>query len=502
MVQASMMGSADAERLTALAQTSSTDAQRAEADADDAALGAPAAGVYENKSGGIIDTLNGLLDQAQAQLGGARKKETNGLHTFALLKQSLDDGSRFSNKDLNEAKAGISESGEAKATATGDLAATSKALAADTKDLEELKQYCASEADDFATEQKNRGEEIAALKAATAAISGATGAAAQVSFLQVKSNVGFEAARFLRQLAQGKDGSAELAQLASRVSSTVRLAARAGNDPFSKVKGLISSMISKLEADASADATKKAYCDKELSESAASKNDKAAEVKKLSVKIDKMQARSATLKQEVATLQSELSSLASSQVEMDKVRMAEKAIYAEAKPELEAGIQGVQVGMKILKEYYASSSSGSGGAITSILGFLEVIESDFSTALAERVSAEDSAQSEYEKMSQDNKVTKTAQEADVTYKTQEMTTLESDLTATSADREGVQTELDSVFEYIGQLNKMCVARAETYKEKAGRRTAELAGLKEALQILNSEAGLLQSGALRGVKRHM
>jgi len=261
-------------------------------------------------------------------------------------------------------------------------------------------------------------------------------------------------------------------------------------------------MISKLEEEASADATKKAYCDKELNDSAASRNDKAAEVKKLSVKIDKMQARSATLKEEVATLQSKLSALASSQVEMDKVRMAEKAIYAEAKPELEAGIQGVQVGMKILKEYYASSSSGSGGAITSILGFLEVIESDFTTALAERVSAEDSAQSEYEKMSQENKVTKTAQEADVTYKTQEMTTLESDLTATSADREGVQTELDSVFEYIGQLNKMCVARAETYKEKAGRRTAELAGLKEALQILNSEAGLLQSGALRGVKRHM
>merc|ERR1719382_2389752 len=106
-----MMGSADAARLAALSQVSSSD--------DDA--GAPAAAVYENKSGGIVDTLNGLLDQAQSQLSAARKKETNGQHEFALLKQSLDDATTNFNKDLAAAKAGISDSGEAKAAAGGDL---------------------------------------------------------------------------------------------------------------------------------------------------------------------------------------------------------------------------------------------------------------------------------------------------------------------------------------------------------------------------------------------
>merc|ERR1719401_1100097 len=109
-----------------------------------------------------------------------------------------------------------------------------------------------------------------------------------------------------------------------------------------------------------------------------------------------MQARSATLKEEVATLQSELAALAKTQAEMDKVRSEEKAIFADARPELEAGIKGVQVGSKVLKEYYSASSSGNQGAAQSILGFLEVIESDFAKALSERIAAEDAAQSQYE----------------------------------------------------------------------------------------------------------
>merc|ERR1719382_1187524 len=492
-----MMASADAARLTALSQMSASDSQQE----DDAALGAPDAAVYENKSGGIIDSLNGLLDQAHSQLSAARKKETQGQHDFALLKQSLDDSTKFSNKDLAEAKAGIAESGEAKATATGDLEAASNALAADQKDLAELKEYCSSEADDYATDTKNRADELAALKAAIDAISDATGAAGQVSFLQLKSNVGFKAATFLRELAHGKDGSAALAQLASRVSSTVRLAARVGNDPFSKVKGLISDMIAKLEKEASADATKKAYCDKETAEATSSKNEKAADAEKLSVRIDKMAARSASLKEEVATLEGELAALASAQVQMDKVRASEKANFDADKPELEAGIKGVQAGAKILKEYYGSSGSDNKGAVNSILGFLEVIESDFTRALAERSAAEDSAQAEYEKITQQNKITRTAKEQDRKYKEQEIGQLASDIATAKTDRESVQTELDSVLDYLAELNKMCVAKAETYEERAAKRAAEVAGLKEALDILNSEAGFLQRGTLRGVKKH-
>merc|ERR1719410_1761397 len=89
---------------------------------------------------------------------------------------------------------------------------------------------------------------------------------------------------------------------------------------FDKVKGLISDMIARLEKAAGADATKKAYCDKELAESNEKKSEKSDEISKLTSKIDQMAAKSAQLKEQVAALQSELSNLAKSQAQMDKLR--------------------------------------------------------------------------------------------------------------------------------------------------------------------------------------
>merc|ERR1711892_1639241 len=89
-------------------------------------------------------------------------------------------------------------------------------------------------------------------------------------------------------------------------------------DPFAKVKGLISNMIEKLLSEAQADATEKAYCDKEMAETEAKKADKEAAIEKLSTSIDSMIAKSGKLKAEVATLQKELAALARAQAEMDK----------------------------------------------------------------------------------------------------------------------------------------------------------------------------------------
>ena len=45
-------------------------------------------------------------------------------------------------------------------------------------------------------------------------------------------------------------------------------------DPFAKVIGLITTMIERLEGEVEADATEKAFCDKELSETNVVKADK------------------------------------------------------------------------------------------------------------------------------------------------------------------------------------------------------------------------------------
>jgi len=483
MVEATSLSTADASKLTALLQNSQ--------DSEDSEMGAPAAAVYKSQSGGIVDTIQDLHDKAEAQLDEARKAETKNLQAFEMLAQSLNDEIKYATKDLDKAKKNLAASAEAKATAEGDLAVTSKDLDEDIKALATLHQDCMSGAEAFEAETASRGEELTALATAKKVIQEATSGAASQSYSFMQTGMSssadlakFEAIRFVRDLAQ-KQKSTMLAQLSQKM-------AVAG--PFDKVKGLISSMIEKLLAEAQADATEKAYCDKEMAETEAKKADKEADIEKLSTSIDSMTAKSAKLKEEVATLQGELAALARAQAEMDKLRAEEKAAFDKNSAEMKKGVDGVKMALKVLNEYYAkadkshASADGAGGGI---IGLLEVCESDFSKGLAEMIAAEETAANEYEKTSKENAITKATKEQDAKYKGKEAKGLDKDTAEATADRSGVQEELDAVNEYYTGIKERCIAKAETYEERVKRRTAEIAGLKEALTILEGEAVLLQ-----------
>merc|ERR1719440_2377440 len=144
------------------------------------------------------------------------------------------------------------------------------------------------------------------------------------------------------------------------------------------------------------------------------------------------------------------------------------------------------------------------GAASGIIGLLEVCESDFSKGLAEMTAAEEQAAAEYEKTTKENEITKATKEQDVKYKTKEKKGLDKETAEATADRAGVQEELDAVNEYFAGIKERCIAKPETYEERVKRRNAEIAGLKQALQILNGEAVLLQRSTkhtLRGAKKH-
>merc|ERR1712039_742781 len=124
-----------------------------------------------------------------------------------------------------------------------------------------------------------------------------------------------------------------------------------------------------------------------------------------------------------------------------------------------------------------------------IINILEVCESDFASNLAKEETEEADAQSEYEKVSQENAVTKTTKDQDVKYKTQE---------AKAQDNTGA--EYAAVMEYYGKIKDRCIAKPETYAARKARREAEIQGLKEALSILEDETALVQrkrQGSFRG-----
>merc|ERR1719237_431958 len=341
----------------------------------------------------------------------------------------------------------------------GDLAVTSKDLKEDEDTLADLHHNCMTRAEDFEAEVKSRDEELKAIAEAKRILKETTGGAdtitygfEQTSLLQLSRTrlssgsdlAQLEAGRFVRDLAR-KQRSPLLAQLASRMASAMR--SGTGDDPFEKVKGLISDLIVRLEEEAAADAAKKAYCDKELSETRAKKADKSAEIAKLTAKIDEASTKSAQLKEQVATLQKELAELAATQAEMDKLRQEEHEAYEHNKAEMEEGLEGVKMALKVLRDYYAKDDKAHGaaeGAGAGIIGLLEVIESDFSKTLAEIVATEESAQATYDTETKENEIEKTTKEQDAKYKSEESTNLDKAVAEMSSDRENVQAELDAV----------------------------------------------------------
>jgi len=496
MVKASAISSADANKLAALVQTQSDDT--------DADTGAPAAEVYESKSGGIVDTLNGLLEKAEGQLDAATKAETQAKNEYDLKKQALLDEIKYANKDMDAAKKGMAESGEIKAAAEGDLSVTTKDLNEDVTALAGLHQDCMTKAEDFEAETNSRGEELKALAMAKKAVKDNTGGATEqsYSFLEVSSDhANGQVVRMIKDLAR-KQNAPELAQLASRLGSAIRL--NHGADVFAKIKGMISDMIEKLEQEQAEAAELKQWCDKEIAESTAKKEEADALFQKLTTKFDKASARSKQLKGEVATLQKELAELADTQAEMDKIRADEKAVYEKNKPEMEQGLKGIKLALKILNDYYAKADkahSSSDGAGSGIIGMLEVIESDFTKGLSEIVAAEQTAAATYDKETKENAIEKTTKNQDVKYKTKEAASLDKKAAELSTDIEGVKTELDAVNDYLASLDKKCTYKVESYAERKARREAEINGLKEALDILESETALVQTSSLRGVRKH-
>jgi len=501
MVKASSINSMDAAGITSFMQSSDED--------DDSESGAPDAAVYESHSGGIIDTLNGLLEKAENQLNAATGTETANKNNFDQLKQSLTDEIKYANKDMDDAKKGLAESNEIKASAEGDLEVTNKDLAEDRKVLGNLHMDCMTKASDFEAEVTSRGEELKALAMAKKAVVENTAGATdqQYSFLQIASSSDLrktETVQFIKNLAKTQK-SPVLAQLASRIASAMKL--NSGEDVFAKIKGMIGDMIEKLEQEAAEAAELKEWCDKEIAESTAKRDDEKALFDKLTSKLDTASAESSKLKEEVATLQKELADLAKAQAEATTIRGEEKANFDANHPEMEQGLKGIKIALKILNDYYAKagkshgSSDGAGGGI---VGMLEVIESDFTKTITEMVASEQMAADTYEKETKENAVTKTTKEQDVKYKTKAFTDLDKKIGELTTERSGVEDELSAVNEYLASLDKKCTYKVESYAERKARRQAEIDGLKEALEVLENETAFVQTRArhaLRGVRKH-
>jgi len=516
VMEAAGMSGSDNKKLTALIQSQDSD--------DDDETGAPAAASYENKSGGIVDVLNGMKDKAQGELDDLRKAEGDARANFNMLKGSLEGKIGADTKDLDDEKSAIAEATSGKSAAEGDLSMTTKDLAEANNDLATVHGDCLTVAGDHETTVAARAEELGVIATAKKILEESTGGAVSQSYsllqIKMKSNADLknnEVVAAVKRLAK-EHNSVKLAQLASKIGTVITYG---GTGVFDKVFGLINDMIAKLEKEAEDDAGEKAYCDEEMAKTEAKKSELDDDLASLTAKIDQASSQSAQLKEEVAEAQESLAAISKEQVEMDTMRRDQNADYKQAKADLEAGIGGVEKALAVLRDYYGGASaasmiqqddwsmmqqpakpqghSKSGGAGGSIIDILELCESDFSKDLAGEESAESDAVESYDKQTQENKISRTMKEQDVKYKTQEFKGLDAEIAELSGDKSTSSKELAAVMEYYGKIKDRCIAKPESYEERTARRKAEIDGLKQAQQILDEQTAFSQVRKRRGLK---
>merc|ERR1719160_948828 len=112
--------------------------------------------------------------------------------------------------------------------------------------------------------------------------------------------------------------------------------------------------------------------------------------------------------------------------------------------------------------------------------------------------SEAEAEAGYKKLMQENKVSRASKTAEVKGAQSEIKSLGVAIKNNQEDYDTTSQELDAVLAYLDKLKPQCESQAMSYQEKKSRREAELAGLNEALSILegSAPAALAQMRAVR------
>jgi len=478
-------------------------------------LGVPEANAYEMQSGGVVALLEKLRLKFQDQRLALEKEELNTKHNFEMLKQQLTDNIKEDNKIAEKKTSTKAQRLADAAQAKGALKVTEAALADDEKTLSDTLTSCHAKSAEYEQNQVVRSEEVKAISKAVDILDseGVLGTAEKhlPQLVQVATAL---VQLHLKESPEESNRREHLVQfLQSRAHSTgskylALVATHASGDPFVKVKKMIKDLIVKLMEQANAEADHKAYCDTELSTNKQTRDIKTSEVDELSASIEKHTSTSAQLSEQIAELSDTVAALRKQQAEATKLRTAEKFTNAETVEEAKAAQVAVERAKHVLKDFYGSAEAallqGSGGLNQEmdqaaqapyrgmqaehggIIGFLEIILSDFARLETETSSAEDQAAAAYEKFMDESNEDVAVKETEVGHNEDNKQQTDATIASQKLELKLTQDELDAALAYYEKLKPDCVDHALSYADRVQMREEEVQSLQEALNILNQQ----------------
>lgn len=497
-------------------------------DADHLAVKAPEANAYEFQSGGVVELLEKLSDKFEQELYTLRKEEKNSAHAHSMLLQDLKAQIEEGQRQSQEKSVARAENLQDKANAQADLADTTATRDEDQKYLDETSATCTQKRSDYENRTTLRAEELVAIQQAIEILSGdeVSGTADRhLPALAEKKQLLKRVLLQIRSLRSAHPLSPELKQknalsyltkqaekINSRMLSTLALRAAADTsaDPFVKIKQMIQDMISRLLAEANAEAEEKAWCDEELTANKLTRDEKTSRVEKLIAQKDELQASIALLSKEILELTKQVSTIDQEVAKASKLRADEKATNMQTIKEAKAAQDAIARALKVLQEFYAKAGlseslvqtqakvapqpavfdrtyNGQQGESTGVVGLLEVIQTDFARLESTTEAEENEAQNAHDQFLDLSSEDRAQKSADIEHKTNTKKKNQKKLSDTNEDLEGTQNELDKATKYYDSIKPRCVDPGVSYEDRVARRQEEIESLQEALRILEDES---------------
>jgi len=293
------------------------------------------------------------------------------------------------------------------------------------------------------------------------------------------------------------------------------LVLRMKEDHFVKVRGMIKDMISKLQADASAEADQKIWCDAEMEKSMTKRDTNTGEVEADAAQISESSAIIQKKEEEIQVLMQEVADLTKALNEATELRGTEHAENDVTVDEATAGLAGVNKAIKILGDFYnaqllqtgesytppnadasgktvgdlapstfSGDFKGNQDAAAGITGQLEVIKTDFERTISTTNDEETASADDFQNFKTDSESDISEKNDFIRTKQGEITTEKVTLSDSEEDRrEHSSLKGDAVAE-LAELKPACVSTGSNYAERVMRREQEIESLKNAYVILN------------------
>merc|ERR550537_349942 len=416
----------------------------------------------------VLDLMRNIEDETSDGRNAALEEEQKAQNAFEILEQSLKTELQSANELKADKQREVSSSEESSARKQQELNTAQKVLGEAEKHNADLKVEFSQKTAEQKESVDLRSDELTAIQEALTILTSERAMAV-----------------FNSDLAVGPPtlSRVDLPDPVTRTALSLVQVAASEHGPFDKVKNMVQDMLTKLQKEGAEAADHHAFCQEEMGKTKKSLETKEKEVAKLSGRLEARQASIAEMTARHEEIMKEMSDMATAMADATKLRTEEERQSARAIAEYGDAVTILTSAMNVLKEVFAEKAT----AGNTIVGILEVAQSDFRKLLLEAQTQESAAAADFKKMKQDSRVREAALKQELESVTRMNLETQSDEQHLSRELDSVKSEVLAVQDYWEQLKPQCTVKTPSHEERAARRANQIEGLQNALGVLSGDA---------------